>query len=59
MSEVILWICAVALAEMVVPAWPTHADKRALSGLLLALLYLIAVIAIVRFAIGVVRAALS
>lgn len=59
MSEVILWICAFALAEMVEPAWPTHADKRALSGLLLALLYLIAVIEIVRHAIALVRAALS
>lgn len=59
MSEVILWICAVALAEMVEPAWPTHADKRELSGLLLALLYLIAVIEIVRHAIALVWAALS
>ncbi len=59
MSEVILWICAFALAEMVEPAWPTHGPKRELSGLLECLLIIIGVIEIVRHAIALVWAALS
>lgn len=59
MSEIILWICAFALAEMVEPAWPTHRAKRGLSGILECLLIIIGVIEIVRHAIALVWAALS